>query len=675
MPYINAVGRTLVESSPSTRWVTADQPGQTLTGTALNETLTGSSGHTLVGGNGDDIYGLAGPAAIVESAGGGIDTMSAWTSATLPAHVENLVMNGGYGWFAIGNELDNIIRGTGGRQQIDGRAGNDVLSGGDGADLFIVHRGNGSDLIVDFGRGADQLRLSGYGLHSFGDVLAIASQNGSNVVLDLVGGEILVLQNFLVSDLEARDFLLEVDLSRYTRTFSEEFDSLSLSITGGLWDTFYSHNDSADLRSRFHAGEDQIYVDPMFAGTSGQALGLNPFSIADGILTITAAPAPSASLPYLGNQTYTSGLLTTESSFAQQYGYFEVRAALPEGQGFWPAFWLLPEDGSWPPEIDVFEMLGRDPDSFYYSTHTVLDGRHVVETGQYHVDTTQFHVYGVDWGPQTITFYLDGAAIGQVPTPASMHQPFYMLVNLAVGGAWGGSPDETTGTGLMQVDYVRAWRTADTVVDATDGADVMAVLAPGGNVSAGAGNDHVTGSLFSDFIHGNAGDDTLSGSGGADTVLGGRGNDVVEGNEGDDIVYGDLGDDTVRGGGGNDLVQGNGGNDLVHGNIGNDVVRGGQGDDQLFGGAGNDFLGGDLGNDTLSGGAGPDVFHFSSSGGRDVVMDFNPAEGDRVLLDAAGPYTVVQIGNDTVITLQSGAQMFLHGVPLPSLSDGWLGIY
>lgn len=457
MPYVNAVGRVLYESAASTRWSTATSDGQVLIGSSLNETLTGGRGHTLVGGDGDDIYGLTGTAVVRETEGGGTDTMSVWASAELADHVENLVMNGGYGWYAIGNDLDNIIMGTGGRQQIDGGAGNDVLIGGDGADLFVVSRGNGSDLIVDFGRGADQIRLAGYGLYDFDDVLSVARQAGDNVILDLTHGEILVLQNVRLSSLEARDFLLEIDLSQYTRTFNEDFNALDLTTTESIWDTFYSHNDRTSFFSRYHSGEVQVYVDPLFAGTSDRALGLNPFSIADGILTITAAPVTAAYAPYLGGQTYTSGLLTTASSFAQQYGYFEIRAALPPGQGFWPAFWLLPEDGSWPPEIDVFEMLGNDPETVHYGIHAVENGQRVGGGGHFRIDTTEFHVYGVDWGPQNITFYLDGVAIGQVPTPDSMHRPFYMLLNLAVGGSWGGAPDQTTGTGLMQVDYVRAW--------------------------------------------------------------------------------------------------------------------------------------------------------------------------------------------------------------------------
>lgn len=95
MPYVNAVGRVLYESAPSTRWQTATTPGQVLTGSSLHETLTGGVGHTLVGGDGDDVYGLTGPATIQEADGGGTDTMSVWASAELADHVENLVMNGG----------------------------------------------------------------------------------------------------------------------------------------------------------------------------------------------------------------------------------------------------------------------------------------------------------------------------------------------------------------------------------------------------------------------------------------------------------------------------------------------------------------------------------------------------------------------------------------------------
>ncbi|MDP3747300.1 MAG: Ig-like domain-containing protein [Phenylobacterium sp.] len=206
----------------------------------------------------------------------------------------------------------------------------------------------------------------------------------------------------------------------------------------------------------------------------------------------------------------------------------------------------------------------------------------------------------------------------------------------------------------------------------TEAADIITVPDNGGSVSAGGGDDQVTGGLSNDFVQGNVGADTLSGGAGSDTVLGGRDNDLVQGNVGSDTVYGDLGDDIVRGGKDGDLVQGNAGADLVFGDLGNDSVRGGQGDDQVFGGGGDDFISGDLGNDTVSGGDGADLFHIFGEAGLDLVIDFDAAEGDRVLLDAGAEYSVAQVGGDTVVTLTGGGRMVLQGVQLSTLTDGWI---
>lgn len=205
----------------------------------------------------------------------------------------------------------------------------------------------------------------------------------------------------------------------------------------------------------------------------------------------------------------------------------------------------------------------------------------------------------------------------------------------------------------------------------TPGDDQIVLPNEGGSVSAGDGDDKVTGALGDDFIHGNAGVDSLSAGAGSDIVYGGQQNDFVQGNSGDDVVFGDRGDDIVHGGQGGDLVQGNTGDDIVLGDDGDDIVRGGQGNDQVFGGEGADLLFGDLGNDSLTGGSGADTFHFpSGSQGRDLIADFARAEGDRIVIDSplaanfgdlAGRIT--QTGNggamidlgDLVITIQGVA--------------------
>lgn len=194
-------------------------------------------------------------------------------------------------------------------------------------------------------------------------------------------------------------------------------------------------------------------------------------------------------------------------------------------------------------------------------------------------------------------------------------------------------------------------------------------------IFGGAGNDTIDGGAGggsylrgddgNDSIVGGDGFDDINGNAGADTASGGRGNDWVVGGKDDDRLFGDEGDD---------LVYGNLGNDTLEGGAGNDIVRGGQGDDTLSGGAGDDFVSGDRGNDTMVGGAGADIFNSSLEAGMDRVLDFNQAEGDRVMLAPGTPYSVAQVGEDTVITLGSSGvdKVILVGVQMSGLTDGWI---
>jgi Ca2+-binding RTX toxin-like protein len=175
-----------------------------------------------------------------------------------------------------------------------------------------------------------------------------------------------------------------------------------------------------------------------------------------------------------------------------------------------------------------------------------------------------------------------------------------------------------------------------------------------GLVSGGPGDDLIFGGPSRDSLQGNQGDDTLHGGAGDDIVVGGKDNDQQFGDDGDDIVWGNLGNDTLDGGNGNDQV------------------RGGQGDDSLSGGAGNDFISGDRGNDTETGGAGADTFHTFSGAGIDKVLDFNLAEGDRVMVDPGTVFTVHQVGSDTVIDMGNGDQMILVGVQASTLTGSWI---
>lgn len=336
---LNAVGTPLYYSGSSTAWFSATGSGPTLHGTAGNDSMWGDSSVnvTMIGGRGDDIYYLYSSInRAYEATGEGVDTISTWMSYTLPANFENLTVTGN-GRFAFGNETDNIIKGASGTQTIDGRGGNDVLIGGGGADTFVFARGNGSDLITDFNYD-DIVRLDGYGFTSFEQILSNVAQEGADLRLHLADGESLVFANTTADELQAHQFRLSLDRSVLSQTFSDEFNTLQLrNGTSGVWDAkfWWAPEKGATLSSN---GEQQWYINPSYEPTAS----VNPFSVNNGVLTITAAPASQAIQAEINGYDYTSGMLTTYSSFAQTYGYFEMRADMPNDQGVWPAFWLLP---------------------------------------------------------------------------------------------------------------------------------------------------------------------------------------------------------------------------------------------------------------------------------------------------------------------------------------------
>jgi hypothetical protein len=201
----------------------------------------------------------------------------------------------------------------------------------------------------------------------------------------------------------------------------------------------------------------------------------SPFSISDGALRITVDKLPEAIRPmvpadYPGE--YISGALNSYP-FCQTYGYFEMTARLPHGRGLWPAFWLLPYDLDWPPEIDVMEVLGQDTNKLYTTIHSKRlapgQGRYLGVATKGEDLATGFHRYGVDWGPEKIRFYLDRKLVFSEPTPADMHQPFYLLVNLGVGAvhSWPGAPDAATVfPAYFDISHISAWQRRRYAADA-----------------------------------------------------------------------------------------------------------------------------------------------------------------------------------------------------------------
>ncbi len=455
----NAKGVPLSYSGASTHHISATGAGPELHGSAGNDSFWGDAAVdvAMYGGAGDDIYYLYSPLnRAAEAFGQGTDTIVTWMSYELPDNFENLIVTDS-DRYAFGNAMDNIIEGGAGHQTLDGGPGDDVLIGGAGPDTFIISKGNGSDLIVDFDA-TDTVRLNGYGLTSFDAVQARLVQAGPDVRLDLGAEEVLVFKDMTIDRLQPGQFELPLDKSGMTLSFADDFDALSLrSGTSGTWDTnfWWGQPNGSTLSGN---GELQWYIDA-FYGPTGK---VDPFSVEDGILTITAARAPDDIKPLIDNYEYTSGLLTSFGSFSQTYGYFEMRADLPEIGGTWPAFWLLPADGGWPPELDVVEIRGQDPNTLFMAAHSNAGAEHTKAGATVHAsDAEGFHTYGVLWTPDELVWYYDDVAVARAATPADMHDPMYMLVNLAVGGTAGPPSDGLATPAEMRIDYIRAYTLDD----------------------------------------------------------------------------------------------------------------------------------------------------------------------------------------------------------------------
>ena len=177
---------------------------------------------------------------------------------------------------------------------------------------------------------------------------------------------------------------------------------------------------------------------------------------------------------YLG-RTYTSGRINTRGRFEQAGGRFEARMRLPRGQGMWPAFWLLGSNLAtvpWPGcgEIDIMEFRGQEPSLVHGSLHGPGYSGGSAVTQSYAVPGAPldagFHLYAVEWSSSTITWFVDGGVFATATTsnlpggaPWVFSHPFFIILDLAVGGGFVGPPDaNTTFPQQLLVDYVRVYR-------------------------------------------------------------------------------------------------------------------------------------------------------------------------------------------------------------------------
>tara|TARA_R110002049_G_scaffold168670_4_gene335233 strand:- start:5540 stop:6391 length:852 start_codon:yes stop_codon:yes gene_type:complete len=195
-------------------------------------------------------------------------------------------------------------------------------------------------------------------------------------------------------------------------------------------------------------------------------------TVQNGVLIITAKKEE------FNGSSYTSARLLTKGKFEQTYGRFEARIRLPYGQGLWPAFWLLGDDSGgteiWPQigEIDIMEYVGDEPTRIFgtvhgpgYSGAESISKAYELENDRF---DTGFHVFGIEWGPNYINYYVDDVLYNQI-TPDDVpgewvfnRGPFYIILNMAVGGALPGSPNaETVFPQTMLIDYVRVYKNSN----------------------------------------------------------------------------------------------------------------------------------------------------------------------------------------------------------------------
>lgn len=174
---------------------------------------------------------------------------------------------------------------------------------------------------------------------------------------------------------------------------------------------------------------------------------------------------------------YTSGKLTTYSKFSMQYGKVEVKAKLPKGKGTWPAIWMLPEaikeSSKWPRcgEIDIMEHIGRRKDVIHFSLHSELYNHRLNTQDTFEKTfeniTDRFATYGMIWTPDYFEFQIDHVTYARFekkvhdsdPVAAwPFDQPFYLILNLAIGGFWGGDIDDTILPASMIIDSIKVFK-------------------------------------------------------------------------------------------------------------------------------------------------------------------------------------------------------------------------
>ena len=286
---------------------------------------------------------------------------------------------------------------------------------------------------------------------------------------------ILVLGSFLaLATIESRDTAVQALKDKASATadvntpagnkglvFSDDFNGLGLDAS--KWSTCYDWRLPSETGCTNEGNLEQEWYtkDEVTAG--------------NGVLILTAQKQ-SIDVAVRGQvktYQYQSGMINTGAGstggavhWTGTYGYYEARIKFGKGQGVWPAFWLLPADKQWPPEIDVMEFLGGKPNEVLQTVHWQQDGKPAesskIVSGQDY--SNGWHTYGVDWEPGRIDWYIDGVKTNSYTGPNVPGQPMEIILDLAIGGILPKNADASTSfPQQMQVDYVHVYQSKDQI--------------------------------------------------------------------------------------------------------------------------------------------------------------------------------------------------------------------
>ncbi|MCB0580501.1 MAG: glycoside hydrolase family 16 protein [Phaeodactylibacter sp.] len=240
----------------------------------------------------------------------------------------------------------------------------------------------------------------------------------------------------------------------YTLVWSDEFDA---NISSDNWVYELGDGTAYGLPPGWGNAERQLYT-----SSQNNSLVLEDEE-GNSVLAIVARREP-------GDNRYSSAKLTTQNLHSFRYGRVEARIKVPQGQGLWPAFWMLGDNISevdWPGcgEVDIMEVIGHEPNVVHSTAHYTNSENKAASNGKGLDAGTNladdYHIYRVDWTPESLVFTIDDVKVNEVAIEADMKEfqrSFYLILNVAVGGNWPGNPDETTVfPQRMLVDWVRVY--------------------------------------------------------------------------------------------------------------------------------------------------------------------------------------------------------------------------